>query len=232
MRRMLIGTTSVVLVLTAMLASGGTGVARRANPSGVAIRGVVAAADADAGTVTIDRKGAPDLMVHRGLDSKIKKNGVPATLANVVAGDRVAGAFRLVQGEKVIKVLKARTPQARRVSGQLTGANLARGTIAIRIRNGQTITVGVPDSALVRVGRLSGSLANLHVGWHVRALVSRTGATGAGTEIGDEVANLDQQVEAEQARGAVVSVDPVAGRMTIETEGSELTVGLDEHTII
>ncbi len=232
MRRMLIGTTSVVLVLTAMLASGGTGVARRANPSGVAIRGVVAAADADAGTVTIDRKGAPDLMVHRGLDSKIKKNGVPATLANVVAGDRVAGAFRLVQGEKVIKVLKARTPQARRVSGQLTGANLARGTIAIRIRNGQTITVGVPDSALVRVGRLSGSLANLHVGWHVRALVSRTGATGAGTEIGDEVANLDQQVEAEQARGAVVSVDPVAGTMTIETEGSELTVAVDDHTII
>ena len=201
-----------------------------AKRQGLGFRGTVSAVDLAGATVTVDtRFGA--LVLHRGPDSRIRKNGAPADIENLVIGDRANGNFRVVAGDKVIKELRARTPGARSIAGRLDSVDTGAGEIVLHTNGGRfggSLTIRATGATIVRLGRFEAALGQLRLGGRIRVVAQRGGTSPL---VADSIEQPLNGHDLDEVKGTVLAV----GADTIDLElrdGSSFTLKVTDATII
>jgi cold shock CspA family protein/phage terminase large subunit-like protein len=138
-----------------------------AKPNLAKVKGTIAAIDTAAGTLTITPKnGSPDVTLTVDANTYIKRNGQPATLADLLVGDRVEAKYNpatmLAASIKASNLLE--------VKGSIAAVDTTAGTVTITPSDGSgDVTLTVDANTRIERYDAPATLADLLVGDPVEA---------------------------------------------------------------
>jgi hypothetical protein len=186
------------------------------------IHGIISAVDTTANTFTVTpKKGGTDVTLNVDASTMIKRNGKPATLADLQLGDKVEAKY-YSSSMLAIKV------EARRnlvnLNGTITAVDTTANTVTVTPKKGGAdIVLKVDASTIIKRYGAPATLADLLVGDKVQAKYNPI------TFLASRII-----VNFPELEGVISAVDTVAGTLTVTPHhgGADVTFNVDANTII
>lgn len=186
-------------------------------------KGTIAAVDTAASTLTITPKnGGADVTLNVDASTFIKRNGQPATLADLQTGDKVEAKY---DSATMLAFRVKAEFKAGKVKGMIAAVDTAASTVTITPRKGGAdVTLNVDANTVIK-RKGPATLADLQVGDKIEAKY-------------DPATMLALKIEAEfklaKVKGTIAAVDAAAGTLTITPKkgGADVTLNVDASTYI
>ncbi|MGC8855740.1 MAG: DUF5666 domain-containing protein [Anaerolineae bacterium] len=186
------------------------------------LKGVIAAIDTTAGTLTVTpAKGGADVIITVTPTTRIKRQGKPATLADLQVGDRVEIKYNPATG--VAEKIEAKMNVVK-VRGVIAAVDTTASTVTITpALGGADITLLVDANTMIKRFGLPATLADLVVGDNVQADYN-------------PITLLAYRIEVKPAelKGTIAAVDTTAGTLTVTPQagGADVTFTVTSTTVI
>ena len=148
----------------------------------VSVEGTIAAIDATANTVSVRARNGTVTTVQAGVGTKIERNDVRTTLANLVVGDIVEAKFHANGIAIQIEAVSVTTPPVvpptvppppsgtsnapanSKIEGSITAIDVATNSVTIRVQNGTSFIVRAVATTKIERNDNHTSLAAFQVG--------------------------------------------------------------------
>lgn len=196
------------------------------------LKGIIAAVDVAAGTVSITPKqGGAAVTLSVDATTWIKRDGMPATLADLQVGDRVKAKYNpfTMLASKIDA--KSAVPFAfPEVEGTLTAVGASSITIAPE-KGGAEVTLSVDASTVIRRNKMPATLADLQVGDKVEARYDPATMIAVKIEAKSVVAGPPPTGLA-KVEGRLTAVGASSVTIAPEKGGPEVTLNVDASTFI
>ncbi len=142
------------------------------------VRGVVAAVDTTASTITLTVQRSCDTAVISVTDkTKIRVGKKAGTLADIQAGYRAVVKLAKDGSAKRIHAWAAHKRHV--LHGKVTGVDTGANTLTLQLRKTcESVTVQVTDKTKIRVNGKKGSLSDIQVGYRAYVKLAKDGTTG------------------------------------------------------
>lgn len=186
------------------------------------LKGIIAAVDTSASTVTITpKKGGADVTLNVDANTLIKRNG-PATLADLQAGDKVEAKY---DPAAMLAIKIEAKPNLAKVKGTIAAVDTAAGTLTITPKDGSPdVTLAVDANTYIKRNGQPATLADLLVGDRVEAKYNPVTLLAATIKASNLL----------EVKGTIAAVDTSASTVTITpSDGSpDVTLTVDANTKI
>jgi small nuclear ribonucleoprotein (snRNP)-like protein len=188
------------------------------------LKGVIAAVDTTANTVTITpSKGGANVTLNVDASTKIKRNGKSAALAELQVSDKVESKYN--GATLLASKIEAKTNTAE-LKGVIAAVDTTASTVTITpSKGGADVTLTVDASTLIKRNGKSAALADLLVGDKVEAKYNPVTMLASKIEVKSSYSEL---------KGKIAAVDTTANTVTITPSkgGADVTLNVDSSTII
>lgn len=135
------------------------------------VKGVIGAVNLETGDVTVLTRNNTSVVLHTNNSTAITRNGEPARLTDLQAGDRVQAIFdrfTLVASEIAARGEPASTEA--RVEGVIEAVDTAAATVTIQPRDGRAVTLRVTPNTEITLDGRPARLDDLQRGFTASAL--------------------------------------------------------------
>ena len=188
--------------------------------SGGEVKGILAAVDAAAGTVTITPMlGGADIVLTTDASTYIERNDIVVTLAGLIVGETVEAKY----DEATLLASKIETEfKKNEVKGIITAIDTTAGTVTVQ-KNGVDLVLIIDATTYIKRNSRMATLAELQLGDKVEIKYDSL------TMIASKI---EAKLNATELKGLVVAVDAVAGTVTVQSNGVDTVLTVDATTYI
>ena len=190
----------------------------------VPLSGVISAIDPLGSTLTVTpKKGGPDVVLKVDSTTFIKRNGKPATLADLQLGDRVEARYNPVT--MLAFNISARLNLVE-LKGVVSAVDTANGTLTVTPkRGGPDVVLKVDSTTVIKRNGITATLADFLVSDRVEAKYNPVTMLAAWINAKQYLAKVD---------GTISAIDIGAGTVTITPEGGgpDVVLKVDTTTVI
>jgi hypothetical protein len=195
-----------------------------ASGSGSELKGLIALIDTSANTVTIAPKdGSANVTVNVDASTRIKRNGKPASIADLQVGDKAEAKYNL--STMLASKIEASINWVE-LKGVISAVNTAASTVTITpSKGGADVSLSVDSSTKIKRNSKSATLADLQIGDKVEAKYNGVTMLASKIEVKTNTAEL---------KGMILAVDTAASTVTITPSkgGVDVTLNVDASTLI
>ncbi|MBI5951397.1 MAG: hypothetical protein HY865_07050 [Chloroflexi bacterium] len=186
------------------------------------VKGIIAAVDATASTVTITPQGGGmDVVLTVDAITLIKRNDKPATLADLQMGDKVEAKYNAVT--LVASKIEAELDLSE-LEGVISALDSTAGTVTVTRQDSTTVTVTVNPTTLIKRNKKAATLADLQLGDKVEVKYN------AMTLIASKI---EAKLNLSELKGIITALDSAAGTVTVtRQDNTTVTVTVDASTLI
>jgi hypothetical protein len=190
----------------------------------VALSGVVSAVDPLGSTLSVTpKKGGPDVVLKVDSTTIIKRNGITATLADMLVTDRVEAKYNPVT--MLAAWINARQ-YLREVDGTISAVDVGAGTVTVTPeKGGPDIVLKVDSTTVIKRNDTPATLADLQVNDRVEAKYNPVTILAVRIEVEMDLAEIE---------GSISAIDTGAGTVTITPKegGPDVVLNVDSTTVI
>ena len=192
----------------------------------VELKGVIAAVDTAASTVTVTpSKGGADVTLNVDASTRIKRNGKTATLADLLVGDRVEAKY---DGASMLASKLEAKINTVELKGVIAAVDTAASTVTVTpSKGGADVVLTVDASTFIKRNGKSVTLADLMVGDKVE--VKHNPITMLASKI-----EVKSGISYAELKGTLAAVDTAASTVTVTPSkgGADVTLTVDSATLI
>ncbi|MEW6206838.1 MAG: hypothetical protein AB1631_00620 [Acidobacteriota bacterium] len=190
------------------------------------VKGAIRSVDLNRGLVTIAKRGGEPVTVNVTDRTEITRNGQPARLHDLQAGDKATAKYdsRSLAASRIDARGEERAPLSR-VDGTFSGVDAQSSTVVISpLGEGEPVRLTITSATELMLDGRSASLEEMASGFGVVALM-REGSTEAVTVSAESLAEVRGVIRAVNAEAKTVTIDPLSGE-------SLVTLNVTEGTLI
>jgi Cu/Ag efflux protein CusF/frataxin-like iron-binding protein CyaY len=190
------------------------------------IKGAIRSVDLNRGLVTIAKRGGEDVTIKVTDRTEITRNGQPARLHDLQAGDKATAKYdsRSLVASKIDARGEERAPMVR-VDGTFSGVDASSSTVVINpLGEGEPVRLTITSATELMLDGRSASLEEMASGFGVVALRPE-GSTEAVMVSAESLAEVRGVIRAVDAEAKTVTIDPLSGE-------SLVTLNVTEGTLI
>jgi hypothetical protein len=186
------------------------------------LHGIISAVDTTANTFTVTpHKGGADITLNVDASTMIKRDGKPATLADLQLGDKVEAKY---YSSSMIAIKVEARQNWVNLNGTITAVDTTANTVTVTPqKGGADIVLNVDANTIIKRYCAPATLADLLVGDKVHARYNPI------TFLASKIT-----VDFPELEGVISAVDAVAGTLTVTPHhgGADVTFNVDANTKI